>query len=43
MAKLAEFLEDLDLQRYYQVFESNEIDFSSLLELSGEDLKKLIE
>lgn len=43
MAKLAEFLEDLELQRYYDVFESNEIDFYALLELNDEDLKKLIE
>lgn len=42
MAKLSEFLEHLGLERYYQVFECNEIDFYALLELSEEDLKKLV-
>lgn len=43
MAKLAEFLEQLELDRYYEIFESHEIGFSALLELSEEDLKKLVE
>ncbi|XP_003389398.2 PREDICTED: ankyrin repeat and SAM domain-containing protein 3-like isoform X2 [Amphimedon queenslandica] len=42
MAKLDEFLEILGLERYYQVFECNEIDFYGLLELSEEDLKRLV-
>ena len=42
MAKLGEFLEHLGLERYYQVFECNEIDFYGLLELSEEDLKRLV-
>lgn len=42
MAKLDEFLEHLGLERYYQVFECNEIDFYGLLELSEEDLKRLV-
>ena len=43
MGKLMEFLEEIGLQRYYEVFESNEIDFYSLLELSDEELKKVVE
>ena len=42
MMKLADFLEQLELERYYEVFESHEIGFSGLFELSEEDLKKLV-
>lgn len=43
MAKLAQFLDHFGLERYYEVFDSHEIDFYGLIELSEEDLKKLIE
>ena len=42
MAKLAEFLQHVGLEKYYEVFETNEIDFHALLQLSGDDMKKLI-
>jgi hypothetical protein len=43
MRKLSEFLQHLELFHYYDVFEKHEIDFSALMQLSDEELKKLVE
>ena len=43
MAKLAEFLEHLGLEKYYEAFETNNIDFNQLLQLSSENMKKIVE
>ena len=43
MAKLADFLQHLGLEKYYDAFEAKNIDFNQLLQLSAEDMKKIVE
>ena len=43
MAKLADFLYHLGLEKYYDAFEAQNIDFNGLLQLSAGDMKKIIE
>ena len=43
MAKLADFLYHLGLEKYYDAFEAQNIDFNGLLQLSARDMKKIIE
>ena len=39
--KLVDLLRQLDLEKYIEVFQQQEIDFDSLLSLSDEDLKRI--
>lgn len=43
MAKLADFLQHLGLEKYYDNFEASNIDFNQLLQMSTEDMKKIVE
>ena len=43
MAKLADFLHHLGLEKYYNAFESKNINFNHLLQMSTEEMKKIVE
>ena len=43
MAKLADFFYHSELEKYYDAFEAQNIDFNGLLQLSAGDMKKIIE
>lgn len=40
-SKLVEFLTELNLEKYIEVFQEQEIDFQAFLSLTDEDLKRI--